>query len=367
MDQSPLNRATRGTTYKAAKSRRQTRSDRLLNLLSGAEQALIITHDNPDPDAIASSWGLAVLLDQKLNLACRLIAGGVVLRAENRRMIELLRPPIEFVDTVDPAATAAIILVDCVPPAANHAIAPAYLRRPAAVIDHHAPTGARFRTHFRDIRPRVAATATIVAQYLREQHVEPEPNLATALLYGVRTDTAGRADVSRGDQRAVQWLSQFADFKKLADIETAPLSRAYFADLLLALEGTLTYGDAALCFLPRASGPEIVGEVADLLIRCEDVRCVLCAAVVRDDILLAVRTTEDGGDAAELVRGVVRDIGHGGGHRQRAGGKLSSNSSATGVPTDTQAELRERWLAACGVESQRGTRLVAPREIARYL
>lgn len=367
MDQSPLNRGAQDIADNAAQSRRQTRSDRLLSLLSRFEQALIITHDNPDPDAIASGWGLMTLLEAKLNLACRFIAGGAVVRAENRRMIELLQPPIEFVDTVEPEATAAIILVDCVPPAVNHVIAQEHMRRPAVVIDHHAPTGARFRTQFRDIRPRVAATATIIAQYLREQHVQPDSHLATALLYGIRTDAAGRTDVSRGDQRAVRWLSQLADFKKLADIETAPLSRAYFADLLLALEDTLTYGDAALCFLPQANGPEIVGEVADLLIRCADVRRVLCAAVVRDDVLLAVRTTEDGGDAAELVRQVVCDIGHGGGHRQRAGGKLSIRRPAPGVPANLQGELRERWLAACGTDSQRGTRLVPPREIAKHL
>lgn len=343
-----------------------TRSDRLLALLSPYEQVLVLTHDNPDPDGVASSWGLSVLIREKLKKSARVVAGGAVVRAENLRMMELLSPPLEFVEQVTPAPNAALLLVDCTPAASNHLLGNAAIK-PLAVIDHHQPEGARFRVPFRDIRPKLAATATIVSQYLRDQQIEPEQNLATALLYAIRTDAVGHPAFSRVDQRMVSWLSHWASHKKLADIENAPLSRAYYGDLLLAMENTFVYEDAALCYLPRANGAETVGEVADLLIRCHGVNRVLCGAVIGKDILFSARTRDNGGDASELVQKTLAGLGHGGGHRHRAGGKAPASAKTGKISEDLQVEIRNRWLKVCGLDAQRGLRLVPRKDILENL
>ena len=133
--------------------------------------------------------------------------------------------------------------------------------------------------------------------------------------------------------------------RRLAEIENAPLSPEYFADLALALQGTFLYGDTALCLLPRASAPEIVGEVADLLIRCEGLNRVLCGAVVHDDLILSVRTERNGEDAAALIRHTLEGIGFGGGHPHRAGGKIPGLGRGREVMELLQDELLSRWLA----------------------
>jgi nanoRNase/pAp phosphatase (c-di-AMP/oligoRNAs hydrolase) len=342
------------------------RSERLCAALKGHDSLLIVTHDNPDPDAIASGWGVLTLVRECLKVPARLVAGGAVVRAENRRMIELLQPPVEFVTSIEPPPGGAVVLVDCVPTAANHMFGNQAVK-PVAVIDHHQPDGPRFRVPYRDIRPHVAATSTIAGEYLRELGREPGAALATALTYGIRTDAFGRADFSRTDQRILSWLSRFASQKHLADIECAPLHRGYYADMLLAMETTFLYGDAALCFLPQASSPEIVGEVADLLIRCEGVERVLCAAVVEQNVFLSARTTENAGDASQLIRVTLDGIGHGGGHRQRSGGRIPIPENPGQFQEGLQAELRARWLKACGNDQQRGTRLVARQAIAKHL
>ena len=123
------------------------------------------------------------------------------------------------------------------------------------------------------MRPDVAASASIAAAYLREQQVEPGQALATALVYAIRTETQGFETYhSPLDRSILPWLTERADPELLAEIESAPLSRGYFSDLVLALQNTFLYDDVAFCALPRAGGPEIVGEVADLLIRCESVQ-----------------------------------------------------------------------------------------------
>jgi len=348
-------------------SKSVARSERLLKLLAGYEQVLVVTHDNPDPDAIASGWALTFLVQEKLAKPARLVGGGEIIRAENRHMVKLLDAPIELVRKIECPAGAAVVLVDCGLGSQNHLFVGNGVK-PVAVIDHHPPGVRQAATPFLDVRPRTAASASITASYLREQAMEPSRRLATALFYAIRTETRGNETYyARLDRTVLSWLTNFTDPAQLAEIENAPLSPEYFADLALALQGTFLYGDTALCLLPRANGPEIVGEVADLLIRCEGVRRVLCGAVVHDDIVLSVRTERDGEDAAALVRNTLQGLGFGGGHRHRAGGKIPGQGRGPAVVEMLQDELLSRWLITCGINQQRGRHLIAREEIVENL
>ncbi|MEW6754265.1 MAG: hypothetical protein AB1505_25270 [Candidatus Latescibacterota bacterium] len=83
--------------------------------------------------------------------------------------------------------------------------------------------------------------------------------------------------------------------------------------------------------------------MADLLIRCQAVERVLCAAAV------------------------AGDLGHGGGHRYRAGGRVAGPLRGEALAPDVPTCLRSRWLAACGLPGQRGVRLVPRRQILAQL
>ncbi len=346
---------------------RETRSERFLKTLASCDQVLVVTHDNPDPDAIAAGWAVVHLIQQRLDKPVRLIGGGEIVRAENRHMVKLLQPPLELVREVDCGPNTGVVLVDCGAASHNH-LFPGDTVHPLAVIDHHPLVNRHPHTPFQDVRPRAAASASIAASYLREQAIEPGRRLATALVYALRTEVTGAACYySRLDRTVILWLTGFADPSQLAEIENAPLATDYFGDLALALQGTFIYADTALCLLPRANGPEIVGEVADLLIRCEGIRRVLCGAVVHDDIVLSVRTERDGEDAAALVRNTLEGLGYGGGHRHRAGGKIPGQGRGHAVVEMLQDELLTRWLIACGIDKHRGRHLIARREIVENL
>lgn len=348
---------------------KQTRSERLLKVLADYQQVLVITHDNPDPDAIASGWALTWMIRQKLGKPARLIGGGDIIRAENKHMVRLLHPPMELVREIACPQGAAVLLVDCGPGSENHLFA-SQCTQPVAVIDHHLLNGRlpRKGIAFCDVRPRVAASATISTCYLREQGVEPGKDLATALMYAIRTETRGNQNFySRTDRSALLWLTERADLTQLAEIEDAPLSVEYFSDLALALQNTILYQDVAFCLLPRAHGAEIVGEVADLLIRCEPVRRVLCGAVVKGDAVISVRTSDDAEDATKLVAATLDGIGQGGGHPHRAGGKISAAAAGAAIMENFPSELRNRWLAACRRTEDGGTYLIARRDIVENL
>jgi nanoRNase/pAp phosphatase (c-di-AMP/oligoRNAs hydrolase) len=262
---------------------------------------------------------------------------------------------------------AALVLVDCQKGNQNHVFCQEALE-PVAVIDHHPARVNGSRIPFRDIRPRVAASASIAASYLREQKLEPSRDLATALLFAIRTETRGcETYYSRLDRSILLWLTERANPSELAEIESAPLTREYYGDLILALQSTFTYGDTALCLLPRATGPEIVGEVADLLIRGDGIWRVLCGAMVHGDLILSIRTERKDDDAAALAQATLAGLGQGGGHMHRAGGRIHASGTGPKITEDLQEELRNRWLAACGLERHRGNRLVARREIVDNL
>ncbi len=345
----------------------RTKSERLLSVLSQYDRFLVVMHDNPDPDVIAAGWAVSCLLEEKLNRPVRIVGGGAIVRAENRHMVELLNPPIELVGDIAADSGTASILVDCGLGTTNHLVTRAGIE-PVAVIDHHKQSNGPRRVPFRDIRTDAVAAASIAASYLREQKIDPGMKLATAILYAIRTETCGSETAhSVLDRSIVRWLAAIADPALLAEFENAPLEPAYFSDLALAMQSTMVYGNSAICFLPRASGPEIVGEVADLLVRCRGVKSVLCAAAIGSDLVLSARTMRHGGDAPQLLRAAINGLGGCGGHMRRAGGKISGVASQGKVREDIVVQLRSRWLSVCQEAGQSGARLVARHDICENL
>jgi nanoRNase/pAp phosphatase (c-di-AMP/oligoRNAs hydrolase) len=339
------------------------RSDRLLSVLDEYDRTAVIMHNNPDPDAIATGWAISTLVECRLRKTARLLGRGPVLRAENLQFINLLQPPMELVEDMPHEAHTATVLVDCSPASANHLLGGR--QAPVAVIDHHVSKGDGFRIPFRDMRPKVTASASIAAAYMREQRLRLTPPLATALLYAIRTEMIGaRKALSRLDHSAVRWLSGFANYDVLSKIENPPLPRYYYEELLLGLDRVLVYSDSAVCFLPRITAPEIVGEVADLLIRCDSLKYVLCGGRVADTFLLSARSKSEEHSALTLLDHVLRGLGHFGGHLHRAGGKVSL--PVRGMDSEgLEQEVRKRWLHACGTTLRRGQRLVGRKEIMR--
>ena len=196
---------------------------------AGSGPVLILTHDNPDPDALASGKAFATLLKTAWNISSRLLYSGLVQRAENRAMLTLLTPEWEHGDVLSGLDEfSALALVDTQPGAGNNRLHTTHT--PNIVIDHHHPL--REKTEivpYVDIRPEIGATVTMLAQYLQAAEIDPDPDLATAMFYAIKTDTRG---LSRGASAIdkvfyIELLTQ-TDHNKLIQIEQAGLPQADF-------------------------------------------------------------------------------------------------------------------------------------------
>lgn len=311
----------------------------------------MLSHANPDPDSLASAMGLRHLAKARLGLPSVFAYSGRIMRAENREMVRACGIDMVPEEELDVAGFDCLALVDT-QPGFGHTHVPAG-RAVDIVVDHHVPpepidNGAP--APFTDVRTYVGATSTLVASYLMEAEVQIPSKLATALFYGVKTDTA---DLSRNasplDERVYDFLIGRVDRPALARINTPDLSPEYYRTLREALNNVRIYGDLVLCSLGRITAPEMVAEVADLLLRLEGKTTVFCGGLVEQTYYVSLRTELDI-DAYFLIERALDGEGSFGGHGSLAGGCIRLPSADRRVLKRVERRLEKNILAALGMD-----------------
>ena len=329
------------------KSISQSRLEQLRSVI-GKGPVLILTHDSPDPDALSSGLGLATLFRQAWGISSRLVYSGLVARAENRAMLRFLTPEWEQHDVLEGFEQySALVLVDSQPRAGNNRL-PEHIW-PQVVIDHHNPIRESLQVvPYVDVRPEVGATVSMVYQYLDAAGIVPGPTLATAMFYGLQTDTRGLArGASEIDEAVYVKLLSWLDRKKLIDVEQVGVSQDYFRAFNQGLQAARVYGKVVLAYLGPMSRPDLAAEMADVLIRLETARAAFCLGSYEDNLHLSLRTKGIDTDAGRLVQQVVASLGKAGGHGAIAGGQVP----IAGKDLDTLvAEIKRRFLTLLGEE-----------------
>jgi nanoRNase/pAp phosphatase (c-di-AMP/oligoRNAs hydrolase) len=303
----------------------QERLELLFEAIGNASSVLILPHNDPDPDAIASAVALRHLLAVKLNVEGYIAYKGIIGRAENKALVRYLGQPLHRLTSSDLRQPVPIALVDTQPGAGNNALP--YGSEVAIVLDHHAWREATAHARFSDVRPELGATSTILTQYLTDEGIEPSPQLATALFYGIKTDTMGLVRGAGPDDVAAYFhLQPRVDVEALVEIERAQVPVEYFERLVATLQAARVYDDIVISYVGLMSRPDLAAEMADLLLRLEGTRWVVCMGVYRDDLILAVRTLSRRRGAGQLAQAIVGDHGTAGGHGTMAGGQVPLGS-----------------------------------------
>jgi nanoRNase/pAp phosphatase (c-di-AMP/oligoRNAs hydrolase) len=317
--------------------------DGALAQLTGRKAALIYTHDNPDPDSLAAALGLGRLLEHALGASVTLVYGGIVGRAQNRAMVDNLKMSLQPVEAVDPAAFDVIALVDTQPETGNNSLPPGH--RVDIVVDHHPPRPGSARAPWCDIRPDLGATSTIVFQYLRAKAVPLDAVLATAFFFALRTETRdlGR-ESTEAERRAYLALVPLVDHGLLYRMSHPKVPRAHFAALDRALRSAELYGDVVAVNLGALGYPDLVAEIADLLLSYEGARYVLCLGRYGGYAYLSLRTEADDARAGTIMRQVVDHDGAAGGHGTMAGAKLHAEVSSEERLATIFTEIVQRLL-----------------------
>jgi nanoRNase/pAp phosphatase (c-di-AMP/oligoRNAs hydrolase) len=310
--------------------------------------------------------GLAHLVSRKLRIPTRLVRDGFIGRAENRVMVECLGINLLPIEEVDWPADGAVVMVDSQPHTGRHSLPADVPIR--AVIDHHETCGNLAGIPFVDVRSDVGATCTIVTSYLIEQQVTIPKTVATALFYGVESELTGYPrEASSLDDGALLYLYPHAQKDLLARIRNAPLPHSYFEALLQTLQNSFVYDKLILAWAGELPQPDLTAEIADLLIRFEEIEWSFCAGVYEDQFVMSLRSNNPRRQAGLLLQEVVGRLGKAGGHDRRAGGTIPLNSTSSSAVEQLRSTLRRRFLQALGIDECRGQRLVSRRELLQSL
>jgi nanoRNase/pAp phosphatase (c-di-AMP/oligoRNAs hydrolase) len=326
-----------------------------LESLGHPRGVVVVSHANPDPDALASMLGVQEIVRSAWpDCPVALALDGIVARAENQAMVRELRIPLVPIESLVLGSGQAGVMVDSQP--GNNARLGLC---PCAVLDHHETPGALEGVPFRDIRPGLGATTTIVTNYLRELSVPITPPLATALYYGIESETAGwPRESSPADDDALVYLCHHIDRDLLARIKHPRLSQDYFATYQHALANAFLYQDVIVSYCGVVPQPDIVAELADFFIRFDRVSWSVVCGVYAQGLRVSVRADHVGAHCGELLRESVGGLGSAGGHDRRAGGVIHLPDLEPETIEEAISSLRERILDELGIDFAMGHRLL---------
>ncbi|MFW5687950.1 MAG: DHH family phosphoesterase [Spirochaetota bacterium] len=309
----------------------------LVELLNQApDEVFVQPHNVPDPDAIASSFGLEQLL-KALGVPAVIVYEDEIEKANSLTMLRTFG--IEMRHSADVHSLGEedwTVLVDVQKENSNLTD---LVTDEVACIDHHqyaGPKGYRFE----DVRPEVGSCSAIIAEYYQAAGVDPSSNVATAMLYGILMDTDNLTrGVSALDIDMFYWLYKHVDISRINDLKANQISIADLQDYAHAFETVEVYGEVGFLRLENAND-SLLGAASDIVITIAGVNVVVSYSIRDAGIKYSTRSVSPHVNAGHLVRSIVDGCGIGGGHDSMAGGFIKHDAFPPGRSVDTFTRVR---------------------------
>ena len=301
----------------------------------------IFCHDNPDPDALGAGLAMYELV-RSMDLVPELLHGGLIEHQQNRAMVGLLEIPVrrlildwEVQDVLRDAAV--VITVDFHRPGANNILPDDCV--PHIVLDHHSVEEA-VAADISLVRPEFSATSSLVASLLMSLNHPIDSRIATALAFGIRTDTLGfTRDFNPVDIRALSWLNAFIDKDMLRSIEEPPRSQETLESFAEALGSRQLFESTLLAPLSSMPNRDSLAQIADFLLPTEGIDTVIVYGPRRGKIILSARSTDESLHLGRILSEKWSG-GLSGGHKALAGGQIPFDVLLSTVPNDPEEAER---------------------------
>jgi nanoRNase/pAp phosphatase (c-di-AMP/oligoRNAs hydrolase) len=322
----------------------------LWSVLRDIDNLAVVTHDNPDPDAIASGLALARIA-RAAGCEASVCYHGDITHQENRAFVNVLDLDLCRIDEEGGlAAFDGIALVDHSRPGVNDQLPDD--SDVDIVIDHHPPR-APVNARFVDLRGGVGATSTLLVGYLDLFGLEFDQQIATALLFGIHVDTnAFSREVSPIDFEAAATLVSAADLGALERIESPSVSASTIDTLASAIQNRRTVGGVLMSCVGQLAERDALAQAADRLLMLDDVGTTMVYGVLDGTIYISARSRGTRVDIGEALRDAFNQIGSAGGHVNMAGGQIELGIlDAVDEQTDSFQDILEdvvedRFLSA---------------------
>ena len=329
----------------------------LLTVLRDIDRLAVITHDNPDPDAIASGVALSQLA-AGAGCEAEVCYYGDIGHQENRAFVNVLDLDLRRLDPdADLSAFDGFALVDHARPGVNDQL-------PSdtdidIVVDHHPPRRP-VEARFVDLRSDVGATSTLLVEYFDRARRAVDTDVATALLFGIHVDTHGFVrGVCPQDFEAAASLVDVANLDALERIESPSVDRGTFDVLAYAIDNHRVEGNVMLGPVGQIQNRDVLPQVADRLLTVEGIDTTLVYGIIDGTVYISARSRADELDLGEAMREAFAQLGTAGGHVDMAGAQLDlepfGDVESGSVSELVESLIADRFLEVLSAESHQST------------
>lgn len=294
---------------------------KLIDLLKG-HKTYLQTHNFPDPDAIASAYGLQQFL-KIYGIETELCYDGKIDKLATKRMIQEFKIDIKSFDEIhDMEESDYIVTIDGQKYNANFTDLPG---NEVACIDHH-PTYKECTYRYKDVRI-VGACSSLIAQYYVKSREKMSEDVATALMYGLRMDTASLTRGVTGlDIDMFSYLYKYADNNKITKFYINVMEMSDLKAYGAAIENIKIKVQVGFAHIPFECNDALIAMISDFILSLNEVNCSIVYANRDSGYKLSVRSIDENTHAGKLTSEALRNIGDGGGHAAMAGGVIYAES-----------------------------------------
>lgn len=279
---------------------------------SDVDRVLILLHNDPDPDAMASGLALRTLLHRTKTTAIIGAFQGVT-RPENLRMANLLDIAVETITPESLVQYELIATVDVQP----HYFS-GLLNRVGLVVDHH-PEQPGYTSAFKDIRADYGSTSTILTEHLRAVDANISERTATAMLYAIKSDTLFLSrHTNNEDLEAFTFLYPRANATLVRKMEGASITLERLMFVTQAVKQGQTSSQLFTAHIGKTPREDLMPYVADFLLQLEGIKWSIVSGIVNDTIIVSVRNLGYSRSASDFLKHYFDDVGNAGGHRAMA-------------------------------------------------
>jgi nanoRNase/pAp phosphatase (c-di-AMP/oligoRNAs hydrolase) len=300
------------SAYKVDSAGNRGRLEKLRAVADPAERVALLVQDDPDPDGIASAIALRTVLGRNRSTT-PLFSFGKTTRAENLAMLRLLDVNVEEATTETLRSFGCVALLDVQPPYFGERLPAAHI-----VIDHH-PKVKTIDAPFVDLRTQYGATSTILTEYLEAADADISQRLATALLYGIKSDTLMlNRETGPADLRAFMSLYPLTNYNTMRRIERPELPLSFAGFLARVLPRIRKHRELLVLHVGSIDREDVIPQLADFCLQFENTDWVVVSGKFGDTLVMSVRNPGYVRSAGDVVRNLFGEIGRAGGHRSMA-------------------------------------------------
>ena len=186
------------------------------------------------------------------------------------------------------------------------------------IIDHH-PVTTPLKADFIDIREQYGASSTILCEYLQTAKIKPSPRLATALFYGIKTDTNNFVrNTVTNDIDAFRYLYEFANLNIIKKIESSELTRKNIPDFKAAMDRLTFVDHTAFIHMGDIANADTMVMLADFFMKMAEATWSIVSGVLDKKLVVIYRNAGFRRNAGKLAKMMFGDAGSAGGHKSMA-------------------------------------------------